>query len=224
MNSPDRRAACSVITANHLPRARVLVESLHRHTPALPVFVLVVDDVAGRFEPEGEDFTVVSYEALAVPHSQFLRFAYPAQGVCSTAKPYLLRYLLRQGYAELLYLDADLFVVGDLSPLFDRLAGYSVLLTPHLTEPVPNGARAEEEPLHAGCFNAGFIGVHAGPSADRFLSWWADRVYPTAREFVWEADGYDQRWLDLAPGLVDGLHVVRDPGCNVAHWICPHAT
>src|SRR3569833_2845622 len=119
MNTAERRAACSVITASHLPRARVLAESFHRHTPGVPLFVLVVDDVAGRFQPEAEDFTVVTYEALAVPEPQFLCFAYPAQGVCSTAKPYLLRYLLARGYTELLYLDADLFVVGDLTSLFE---------------------------------------------------------------------------------------------------------
>ena len=32
---------------------------------------------------------------------------------------------------------------------------------------------------------------------------------------------YDQRWLDLVPALFDDVHIVRDAGCNVAHWNLP---
>jgi hypothetical protein len=32
---------------------------------------------------------------------------------------------------------------------------------------------------------------------------------------------YDQRWLDLAPTLFDDVRIVRDAGCNVAHWNLP---
>ena len=32
---------------------------------------------------------------------------------------------------------------------------------------------------------------------------------------------YDQRWLDLVPALFDDVHIVRDPGCNVAYWNLP---
>jgi hypothetical protein len=32
---------------------------------------------------------------------------------------------------------------------------------------------------------------------------------------------YEQRWLDLVPGLFEGVHILRDPGFNVAHWNLP---
>ena len=191
------------------------------HTSGVSAFVLLVDDVAGRFDPAREGFTVLPYEVLEVPDPQFVRFAYPAHGVCCTAKPYLLKYLVAHGYDEVLYLDSDLFIVGDLAPLFDRLTKHPVLLTPHLTDPAPTGPCVEEQPLNVGSFNAGFLGVRAGPTADRFLSWWADRVYPRPKEYDWEAVSYDQRWLDLAPGLIDGLQVLRDDGCNIGYWNLP---
>src|SRR5262249_26989060 len=28
----------------------------------------------------------------------------------------------------------------------------------------------------------------------------------------------DQKWIDLAPGLFPGIHVLRDPTCNIAYW------
>ena len=32
----------------------------------------------------------------------------------------------------------------------------------------------------------------------------------------------DQRWMDLAPGLVDSVRIVRDPGYDVAYWNLKH--
>jgi hypothetical protein len=32
---------------------------------------------------------------------------------------------------------------------------------------------------------------------------------------------YEQRWLDLAPGLFEGVHLLRDPAYNVGHWNLP---
>jgi hypothetical protein len=32
---------------------------------------------------------------------------------------------------------------------------------------------------------------------------------------------YDQRWLDFAPSFVTDLHLIRDPGINLAYWNLP---
>ncbi|EQD79714.1 glycosyl transferase group 1, partial [mine drainage metagenome] len=66
-----------------------------------------------------------------------------------------------------------------------------------------------------GTYNLGFVAVSraAGP----FLAWWQVRlrrdaiVDPRAMLFT------DQRWVDLAPGYFP-VHILRDPGCNVAYW------
>ncbi len=60
----------------------------------------------------------------------------------------------------------------------------------------------------SGTFNLGFLAVRTTGAGQTFAAWWADRVgnYPAdiARP------GYaEQRWLDLAPGLFEGVTIVR---------------
>src|SRR5581483_2467759 len=57
-----------------------------------------------------------------------------------------------------------------------------------------------------------------GDEVDRLLDWWAERLATDC--LVAPERGYfvDQRWMDFAPGLVTSLHVLRDPGYNVAYW------
>ncbi|MCZ7644513.1 MAG: hypothetical protein M5U26_04385 [Planctomycetota bacterium] len=72
--------------------------------------------------------------------------------------------------------------------------------------------------LRTGAFNLGFMGLRAGEPARRFLDWWTRRM----REYCVcdPASGFfaDQKWLDLAPSLFDGVAVLRSPGYNVAAW------
>ena len=32
---------------------------------------------------------------------------------------------------------------------------------------------------------------------------------------------FEQRWINLVPGLFDGVRVLRDPAANVGHWSFP---
>ena len=83
---------------------------------------------------------------------------------------------------------------------------HGLVLTRHLLGPLPRDGRhpSEEDILLAGAFNAGFLG--AGPRPTRALprpggrsGWREDCTIDPARGLF-----LDQRWLDLAPGLVPG--------------------
>jgi hypothetical protein len=88
--------------------------------------------------------------------------------------------------------------------------------------PLPRDGRrpAEEEILLAGTFNAGFLGV--GRDGIAFLRWWAERLAEDCRVDPQRGLYADQRWLDLAPGLVPDAHVSRDPGLNLGYWDLPN--
>lgn len=217
------RAACTIITRNHLAWARVLVESFHERHPDVPVFVVVVDSSDGYFDPSREDFHLVQLNDLDVPNVEEYCFMYPAVTACCGLKPYLLRYLLRRGIQKILYFDSDILVVGDLSSLYDRLDRAVILLTPHVTCPLPpNALLKEEDIMHSGTYNLGFVGVRSDPDADRLLDWWGRCVYPTRHVPPWENLSQDQRWMDLAPCFVERVEVVHDQGCNVAYWNLPN--
>ena len=215
-------AVGTIVAKNFLAFARVLARSLAEHHPDIRLHVLLADRVDGAIDCENEPFEIVCLSALGIPDFDALCFAYNRQQLSVAAKPHLLGHLLNSGYTTAVFLDADVMVLGDLGPLFAESAMHAVTLTPHVLDPLRADRAARElNILRSGVFNGGFVGVSRREPAQRFLAWWADRMHTHCRYAPDEGMHYDQRWLDLAPSLFDDVHVVRDPGCNVAYWNLP---
>jgi hypothetical protein len=224
MPGPRLRGAGATIAAkNTLALARVVARSFSQHHPSSPFFVLLADEVDGYFDPEAEPYTLLSLKDLDVPEPTRFRFGLAQQPLSFAATPFLIAKLLELGYERVLFVKQESLVLGELESALSSLPAGAVALTPHLLEPL-EGAEAEERELNillSGVFNAGFVGVRAGAPAERFLAWWSDRVYRHCRHAVAEGMHYEQRWLDLAPGYFDNIHVLRDRSLNVAHWNLP---
>ena len=211
-----RLAAATIVARNHVAHARVIARSLREHHPELPLHVLVADELGG-IDAAREPYEVVALDALAIPDPVGFRFAYDQQPLSYAATPFLLSHLLDRGFDGVLFVKQESLVTGDLAPVLDPLrAGAALALTPHLLQP----ASAEEELtiLLSGTFNGGILGVGSTPDARAFLRWWADRLERHCVLDVARGLHYEQRWLDLAPGLFEGVAVVRDPTVNVGHW------
>jgi glycosyltransferase involved in cell wall biosynthesis len=220
-------AVCTVVSKNHLALARAFAGSFRRHHPGVPIFVLLADRVNDYFSLSREPFEVVPLEAVGIPNTRRFCFQYTIFELNCAAKPYLIRHLLkRPGISKLLYLDADVSVYRELDELYALLDRHSILLTPHFAGDVPDDGRnpSFRHILASGVYNAGFVGVRKDATGERFLDWWCRRVYteciadPSLGLFV------DQKWLDVVPGLFDGVHVVRQPGYNVGHWSLSYRT
>jgi len=212
-------AFCTVIAKNYLAQARVLVRSLRPHHPTVAMHVLIVDETEGYVHEGNEEFAVVRLSDLQLPSEQEFCFRYNILELCTAVRPFLLRYLLRKGYTKLLYLDSDTRAYGPLSEALDILDTSRLALTPHLAS--PGGAAElpqERQILLSGAYNLGFLGLSLDPQVRAFLDWWADRcehyciVDPPNGLFA------DQRWMDLAPGMMDKVHIFRHHGYNVGHW------
>ena len=196
----------------------MLARSLSDHHPTVPFFAVLADRVDAAFAPASEPFETVLLDELEIPDLQRLCFGDSRQQVAIAAKPYLLRHLLHLGFTTAIFLDADILVLDSLQPLFDDTGAHAIVLTPHLLAPLSDVDRWARDLniLQSGVYNGGFIGISRHESARRFLHWWADRLHTHCRHDVTQGMHYDQRWLDLVPALFDDVHIVRDPGCNVA--------
>jgi SAM-dependent methyltransferase len=215
---------CTIIAANYAPFARVLAESLREHHPEATCHVLVIDDHDGRLDPAREPFELVTPAELDIEHFERMAALYDVLELSTAVKPWLLRHLLNvRGCQTLAYLDPDIQLFDRLDELEALLHEHRLVVTPHLTAPMPRDGRkpSETDILIAGTYNLGFIGLAPGPDTDALLDWWGERletdcvVAPERGFFV------DQRWIDFAPGLVPSFHVLRDPGYNVAYWNLP---
>jgi len=210
-------AAGTVVAKNYLSFARVLADSLRLWHPQLPFYVALVDEPEGLFDPAGERFQILKLEKLRIPRLLDFCFRYTRREAVSAAKPYLISALLDAGHESVLYLDADMEVLGGMGPLLDRVGWRPLTLTPHTVAP---GMRVEEELniLQCGVFNGGMVGATQTAETRKFLQWWQERTREHCRHAFGEGMHLDQRWLDFAPSFVPGLAVERDRAYNVAYW------
>jgi glycosyltransferase involved in cell wall biosynthesis/SAM-dependent methyltransferase len=211
---------CTIIAKNYVAHARVLARSFAEHHPDGRLWVLVVDDYANHLNPDVEPFRLLSPADIGCDPFPRMACAYNVLELSTAVKPWLLRYVLAQGAQVATYLDPDICIYGSLERLVASAEEHGLVLTPHNAKAIPpDGERPSQvDILIAGVYNLGYISVASGPETEGLLDWWSDRLRRDCR--IDPVYGYfvDQRWFDLAPGLVSDYAIVRDPEYNLAYW------
>ena len=212
------QTACTIITADYLPLAKVLHASLQKHLPGTSLQVLVVDENNVSSE---NSCTIHSLGALAgSPYFKDIekRYAHTNADYFRWAlKPLFIGYLLEKGFDKVIFSDPDLYFVSNFNFLFDELDTNNVLLTPHWrsTDPVRN-----EDSLLAvlkdGLYNAGFIAVNK--NAMDVITWWAGVCHYKTEALRDIGLFVDQKYLDIVPVQFENVHILKHQGCNLAAW------
>ncbi len=211
--------AGTIVSRHYLAHARTLARSFLRHNPDARFTALVV----GEGAPIGDEpFEVLSEHDLGLTDIEDRRKRYDDFEYAVSFKPSLLRRLL-EGDEHVVYLDADMYVVGSFDGLPPLLEDDGVLLTPHLTRSLPDDGLDPDMPdiLRAGTFNTGFVAARRGPVADAFVAWWFDRLRKDCKVSPRKGVFVDQKWVDLAPAIIPGVGILRDNGWNLGHWNLP---
>ena len=218
-------AACTIVAKNYIAYARVLAQSFRKQQPDGRFYVLLVDRNEGYIDAAAEPFELLEAEELPnVPELRSFLFKYKLLEATTAIKPFLLAHLFERDQLDnLVYFDPDILITGSLDEL-ERLLqpgedGNNVVVTPHLTAPIDDGHHPSEQTiLQAGSYNLGFIGLRRSAETDRLLAWWGDRLEDKCRVRIDEGLFVDQKWIDLVPGLYEGVHIHRHPGWNTAYW------
>jgi GT2 family glycosyltransferase/glycosyltransferase involved in cell wall biosynthesis len=214
----------TIIARNYLAYARVLAASLARHNPGARLHVLILDD-PNRSIPTESSFEIIrADELLFDPPSDLYTMAaiYDVTELSTAVKPWVFQYLFDRGARVAIYLDPDTEVFDSLGPLEPLTREHGILLTPHITTPLPrDGKRPDERDLLlAGIYNLGFLALSA-EAARTFLPWWRERLRRDCLNDPAQGLFVDQRWIDFVPGLFEP-GILKDPGYNVAYWNLPH--
>ncbi len=214
-------AACTIISPNYLPFARALATSYLEHHPGQRFFVLVVADLTDRGLFARERFESVLLCEIGLEDLRDVAMKYDILELNTNVKPAFLQYLFRTYDVEqLVYLDPDIRVYSSLAPVFAALSrGAAATLTPHLTTPITdNFLPSEQDHLYNGTYNLGFAAFRRCAEADRILVWWNERCLALGFSEGRTGLFVDQKWMNLAPGLFEGVAILRDAGCNMAYW------
>jgi len=219
--SENRTAVCGVIAKNYISYTRGMVESFRKHNPGIDAYILVMDRSDGYIKPESEDFKVIFIDELVCDDLLKMFFMYDILEATCALKPFLMEHVLdRYNISKLLYLDSDILFTADITEIWKLLDSYSVILTPHLLDPIPVEDRyieSELNTLRCGSFNGGFIAVANNRDVRAFLTWWKTRL----QKYALQDDPplyADQKWLNLVPTYLNNVLILRDPGYNVGYW------
>ena len=212
---------CTAVSKNYLAFARVLSKSLREQHPSIRIFVLLVDHLEGAFDPAQEPFEVIEIEDLDnIPDPKNFFFKYKPIELNTAAKPYLFEYLFRKyGFTKLIFLDPDILILDSLKTVWDLLDSHNIVLTPHITEPYDDNLRPDEKHiLQSGIFNLGFIAMANTSVTNDFLRWWQKRLYEFCFMDISQGMHVDQNWVNFAPVMFEGVHILKDPAYNIAYW------
>lgn len=215
--------AFTSICLNYVPKAIVLARTLKEHNPDIHFCLLVSDRIPeGALDQIDLFDEVVTIDDLNIPEKPSWIFRHSVVELCTAVKGFFMVDLLeREDCAAAFYFDPDIVCFSALDVLKEKLANASILLTPHLTDPEATSEAIMDNEICAlkhGVYNLGFLGLRPSAEAFRFARWWRDRLRDFCRADIPGGLFTDQRWVDLAPALFQGVEIVRHPGCNAATW------
>lgn len=103
------------------------------------------------------------------------------------------------------YLDNDVWVLRGLGEIEALLDSYSVVITPHESEPSPLDGKTQTDTKirQAGVYNFGFLALGDSASTRTFLRWWEQRLRWFAFDRRQEGLSFDQGWGDFIPAFFD---------------------
>jgi glycosyltransferase involved in cell wall biosynthesis len=222
----DATAVFTIVARNYLAYARVLATSLARHNPQARLHVVVLDDPHRDAAPE-QSFEILHADELPFhPASDFHTMAaiYDVTELATAVKPWAFEQFFARGASVVIYLDPDIEVFDSLGPVEPLARQHGLVLTPHITEPLPQDGKRpnERDLLLAGIYNLGFLALSSG-AAQTFLPWWRERLRRDGLNAPAEGLFVDQRWIDFAPALFEPW-ILKDAGYNVAYWNLAHRT
>ena len=216
------------ISINYLPKARVLAETLKKHHPEWSFHLLISDrlpaESALHAELADDRFDqVVWVDQLDIPDLYSWIFKHSVVELCTAVKGPYLNHLVKAGAEKIMYIDPDIAVFNELSPLEKLLDDHAILLTPHLLDYADEPkAIAENEiagTLRHGIYNLGFLALNpTRADGKRFAQWWEHRLLNYCYADYAQGLFTDQKWCDLVPAFFEDHFIVRDPGYNMASW------
>lgn len=218
----------TVSSPSHIAQAKTLIASALRHNPGYTAFICLFNSDSFCME-HLEEFglaRIIDIDKVGVESYEKMKKQYSQFELSTALKPHMAYHILTTYAPEhLVYLDSDIQV---LDKWFENeLPDKDIFLTSHSNsriiwnDNVAEKARytLERSLLRGGIYNSGFFYLKNTPVALAFAKWWKGVLVDGAYSNVEIGLFTDQLWVNFAPVyFADNIHVVREPGYNVAYW------
>lgn len=214
--------AYTICSANYLPYAKTLADSIVEHNPDCRFVIALLDTYKKIDRSFFAPHRVISVTDMAIEELDRLNQSYDVFELSCALKPFVAEYILAEykQASTVFYFDADIQVFDSLEKAVLLLQQHPLLLTPHVSVVPENTGTVnlELDLLRTGVYNGGFFGINRSQAALLFLGWWKRRLKDYCVNDAQHGLFVDQLWLNLAAVYFGETVVLRDPGYNVAYW------
>lgn len=212
---------CTLFDKNFLARGLALHASLLEHCPDFTLWMLCMDDKSYEMLekmrlnnqlknvrllrlPEVEDERLLKVKPTRTPVEYYWMFS-------SSLPLYLLE--KNPSLDMIAYLDADLYFYASPDEIYREFGGNSIMIIPHRFSDKEKWREKE-----SGIYNVGMTIFRNDANALECLRWWKDRVIEWCYYRYEDGKLGDQLYLNDWPTRFKGVHVLKNPGANVASW------
>jgi len=214
-------AIFTIASSNYLAYVRLLMQSLRQYHPDVDRHLILADEADGRCDTEAELYEITEARSIGIDDFMQMAFRYDIMEFNTAVKPFAFRYFLGNGYKKIIYFDPDILLYHNLQELFGLLDRYSIILTPHLTTPLPIDDTlnpSEQTCLSRGTYNLGFLALSESHDARSFCDWWCRKCSESCYSEIETGLFVDQKWINFVPAFWSSVHILRHQGYNVAYW------
>ncbi|MFR9166884.1 MAG: hypothetical protein ACLVKO_11960 [Dysgonomonas sp.] len=166
------KIAFTICSNNYLSQAKTLADSFFKYNDEYKFIIGLCDK-----KNELIDYSIfspceiVEVEELCIENFEWMVYNYNIIELNTATKPYYFQYFLKtyQDIDYIFYLDPDIQVFNSFSILEKELENKDILLTPHITTPLPNDKKVPNENLflNYGIFNLGFLGLRKSTESEK---------------------------------------------------------
>jgi len=211
----------TIFDSNYLSRGLSLYRSLKSCHDDFKLFVVALDDICYEYFKVNKynNITVISLGEIEDNFPELLPLKQERSFVnyLFTLSPYYPLYVLQKNpeLKHICSLDADQYFYSSPKQVFDALADYSVLITPHRFTPELLRTGIEKY----GRFNVSFQVFRNNETGKSCLNFWREQCFNWCEDELSEGRFADQKYLDLwQDKFTNEVGEITQVGLGLAPW------
>jgi hypothetical protein len=216
------KIAFTVCTNNYLAQARVLAKSIKNFAPDYQFYLFLADEENAEIDYHSiTEINFINWKQLPIDCDDLIK-KFDVVELNTAIKASCFKYLFSKFNAQIIhYLDPDIRLFSSLKNIDSNFTDASILLTPHVFNPISWGPGSPNENLFLrhGLYNLGYLGLKKSSAADATLDWWEDRCLKMGFNNPKYGFFVDQLWMNYIPLFhQQETKVLANKGCNMGPW------
>ena len=201
-----------------LPQGLALHKSLENYARSYTLWVLCMDDIAYQVleKLNKPNIRLIALSEIETPELLAVKPGRTKAEYCWTLTPFTPKLVFERDKSveRVTYLDADMFFLADVSPIFDEFeaSGKAVLITEHAYSP------EYDQSATSGRFCVQFMTFERDKS-EKVRSWWEARCVEWCFSRQENGKFGDQKYLDCWPDkFADDVHILQKQEWMLGPW------